>query len=66
MKKWIEGWLVPLVNRFADTPAKKRVVYVILAIVGLLMAWFGVSVTRVSVDQLMVLDQTPLGQGALK
>lgn len=66
MKKWIESWLIPLVNKYADTPGKKKVVYVTLAILGLVLAWFGVTVSQVSVEQLMVLDQTPIGQGALK
>jgi hypothetical protein len=66
MKKWIESWLVPLVNRVADTPQKKKAVYIVLAILGGLLAWFGISLSRVSVEQLMVLDQTPLGQGGLK
>jgi hypothetical protein len=66
VKKWVESWLVPLVNRVADTPAKKRVVYVALAIAGIVAAWFSLTVTQVSVEQLFVLDQTPLGQGVLK
>lgn len=66
MKKWIESWLIPLVNRLADTPAKKKAVYVALALVGAILTWFGTTLTQVSVEQLMVLDQTPMGQGALK
>ena len=66
MKKWIESWLIPLVNKVADTPGKKRVVYIAIALLGLLVAWFGFTVTQVSVEQIFVLDQTPLGQGALK
>lgn len=66
MKKWIESWLIPLVNRFADTPGKKKAVYVTLAILGALMAWFGVTLSQVSVEQLMVLGETPMGQGRLK
>lgn len=66
MKKWIESWLVPLVNRLADTRGKRRAVYVGLAVLGLLMAWLGISMTQVSVEQLIILDETPMGQGRLK
>lgn len=66
MKRWIESWLLPLVNKVAATPGKKRMVYVVLALLGGLIAWFGVDLSRVSVEQLMVLDHTPLGQGVLK
>lgn len=66
MKKWIESWLVPMVNRLADTQGKKKVVYVVLALIGALLAWFGVSLSQVSVEQLILLDHTPLGQGVLK
>lgn len=66
MKKWVESWLIPMVNRLADTPGKKRAAYVVIALLGLLTAWVGITVTQVSVEQIFVLDQTPLGQGALK
>ena len=66
MKKWIESWLIPLVDSVADTPGKKKVAYGVIAVLGILMAWFGLTVTQVSVEQLMVLDQTPLGAGRLK
>ncbi len=66
MKKWIESWLLPLVDSVATTPARRKLVYVALALLGMLMAWFGLSLTQVSVEQLIVLDQTPIGQGALK
>lgn len=66
MKAWIESWLIPLVNRFADTPGKKRIAYVIFILIGLLTAWFGVTLSQVSTEQLFVLDHTPSGQGAMK
>ena len=66
MKKWIESWLIPLVDSVADTPGKKKVAYGVIAVLGILMAWFGLTVTQVSVEQLMVLDQTPIGAGRLK
>lgn len=66
MKKWIESWLIPLVDRIADTPGKKRVVYVATAVLGLLTAWFGFTVAQVSVEQLIVLGETPIGAGRLK
>ncbi len=61
MKKWIESWLIPLVNKYADTPQKKKAVYAVLMVLGLFLAWFGISLTWVSYDQIYTLDQ-----GALK
>lgn len=66
MKKWVESWLIPLVNSVAKTPGQKRFVYALFLVLGIVLAWFGVTVSRVSVEQMMVLDQTPLGGGLLK
>jgi len=62
MKKWIESWLLPLVNNYADTPGKKKAVYVALALLGALIAWFGADIVRTSFEQAMM----TLNQGALK
>lgn len=66
MKKWIESWLIPLVDRVAKTPRQKRIAYVLFIFVGFLVSWFGFTVSQVSTEQLFVLGETPLGQGVLK
>ena len=66
MKKWIESWLIPFVNKFAKTKTQKRIFYIVFIIGGIITAWFGLTVSQVATEQLFVLDQTPLGRGVLK
>jgi hypothetical protein len=66
MKKWIESWLIPLVNKYADTPMKRRVAWSIIFVIGASMSWFGASLTRISSKQLIIMDQTHIGQGVIK
>ena len=66
MKKWIESWLIPFVNKYADTKVKRRVAWSIMLVIGIVISWFGFTVTQVSTEQLFILGKTPLGQGVLK
>lgn len=64
-KKWIESWLVPFVNKIADTPEKKKFVYYLLAAAGILMAVFGATLSYISIDRASIISG-PIDQGALK
>lgn len=61
MKTILTRLIVPLVGKIADTPGKKKAVYILLSMLGAVLAYLGISIIQVSLDQILTLDQTPLG-----